>query len=333
MNMKKKILIIGVNSFSGASFARYVIEKDWDVIGLSRSEEPHSVFLPFKWSAQWQKRYQFLQADLNTDLERILAVIERERPAYIVNYAALGMVAQSWEKPEDWYQTNVVAQVKFHDELRIFQFIEKYIHVTTPEVYGNTTGWIKENNNFFPSTPYAVSRAACDMHLLSFFQAYNFPVIFTRTANVYGPGQQLYRIIPRSILYVLIGKKLSLHGGGTSKRSFIHIDDASDATLRILLNGDIGNTYHISTESLISIRDLVIKTAQQLECDLSQLIEDSEDRLGKDQSYMLDSTKLRQELNWSDKISLDTGIADTISWVKGNLDILKLQPHKYIHKF
>ena len=76
-------------------------------------------------------------------------------------------------------------------------FLQKYVHGTTPEVYGSTDGgWIKEHNHFAPSTPYAVSRAACDLHLHSFHQAYGFPVVFTRAANVYGPGQQLYRIIP-----------------------------------------------------------------------------------------------------------------------------------------
>ena len=80
-------------------------------------------------------------------------------------------------------------------------------------------------SSFNPTTPYAVSRAACDLHLKSFFKAYEFPVVFTRSANVYGPGQQLYRIIPRTILSALSGKLNELHGGGNSIRSFIHIDD------------------------------------------------------------------------------------------------------------
>ena len=80
------------------------------------------------------------------------------------------MVEQSWSKPEDWYQTNVVAQVKMHDKLRKLDFLEKYVHVSTPEVYGSTEGWIPESFNFNPSTPYAVSRASCDMHLRSFFE-------------------------------------------------------------------------------------------------------------------------------------------------------------------
>ena len=104
----------------------------------------------------------------------------------------------------------------------------KRVNFPHPEIYDNLTpntiiSSLKENFNFTPSTPYAVSRAACDLHLNSFFKAYNFPVVFTRAANVYGPGQQLYRIIPRTILSMLTGRKMNLHGGGLSKRSFIHI--------------------------------------------------------------------------------------------------------------
>ena len=180
----------------------------------------------------WKKysNYNFYKIDLNKDLNQLIEIINKFQFDYVVNFAAQGMVAQSWSSPEDWYQTNVVGQVKLHDSLRKFDFIKKYVHVTTPEVYGSTEGWIKENFNFNPSTPYAASRAACDLHLKTFYNAYNFPVTFTRAANVYGPGQQLYRIITRSILYSRIGKKLDLHGGGYSNRSFIHINDVCSAT-------------------------------------------------------------------------------------------------------
>lgn len=330
--MSNKFIVIGSNSFSGASFVRYLMEKGYEVIGVSRSQEPNDVFLPYKWFNEEQNRFRFKQVDLNYDLEKLIQIITREEPNYIVNFSALGMVAQSWKKPEDWYQTNVVAQVKLHDQLRKFDFIKKYVHVTTPEVYGSTDGWIKENFNFNPSTPYAVSRAACDLHLKSFFDAYNFPVVFTRAANVYGPGQQLYRIIPRTILNARLGKKLSLHGGGTSERSFIHINDVADATHKIALDGSIGDTYHISTEKTISIRNLVMKTCDLIHINYSDFVEESKERMGKDQSYMLDSNKLRKEQNWQDNINLEEGILFTVQWIDNNIDLLKNLPHNYIHK-
>ena len=222
--LSDKIAVIGSNSFSGSSFSNYLLDLGYRVYGFSRSVEPDSVFLPYKWNNK-SDNFIFNQIDLNHDVDRLINIIKDNKIQYIVNFAALGMVAQSWKKPDDWYQTNVVGQVKFHDSLRKLNNIEKYIHITTPEVYGSTNGWIKESYSFNPSTPYAVSRAACDLHLMSFFHAYEFPVIFTRAANVYGPAQQLYRIIPRPILFSKINKQLHLHGGGYSERSFIHIDD------------------------------------------------------------------------------------------------------------
>ena len=174
-----------------------------------------------------RENFAFQAIDLNTQLTALLELIDRVEPAIIVNFAAQGMVAESWLNPTHWYQTNVVSQVALHDALRQRPFLEKYVHVTTPEVYGSTDeGWICEHNHFAPSTPYAVSRAACDLHLHSFHKAYGFPVVFTRAANVYGPGQQLYRIIPHAMLSARAGKPMQLHGGGTSERCFIHIRDA-----------------------------------------------------------------------------------------------------------
>jgi dTDP-glucose 4,6-dehydratase len=199
-------------------------------------------------------------------------------------------------------------------------------------VYGSTNGWIKESFNFAPSTPYAVSRAACDLHLMSFLKAYNFPVVFTRAANVYGPGQQLYRIIPRTILYARLGKKMKLHGGGLSTRSFIHMDDVSSATYKIAMDGVSGESYHISTNDTITIRGLVEKICELTKTNFTDLVEMSEDRLGKDQAYLLDSEKLRENFKWQENINLEQGLIDTLSWVDNNIEILKGLPDEYIHK-
>lgn len=324
-------LIIGSNSFSGAQFIKYLLENGNNVIGVSRSNEINDVYLPYKWGNKMEN-FKFYSIDINQQLAELVEILNDFKPEYIVNFAAQGMVAQSWETPQDWYQTNVVGQVKLHDQLRKLKFIKKYVHVTTPEAYGSTDGWIKESFNFAPSTPYAVSRAACDLHLMSFFKAYNFPVVFTRAANVYGPGQQLYRIIPRTMLYVRLGKKMKLHGGGLSTRSFIHMDDVSSATYKIAIDGISGESYHISTNDTTTIRGLVEKICELTKANFTDLVEVSEDRLGKDQAYLLDSTKLRENFNWQDKINLEQGLIDTLLWVDNNIEILKSLPADYIHK-
>ena len=327
-----RFLVIGSNSFSGSSFTQHLLKEDHEVMGVSRSEEIHQVYLPYKWLENGPSGFKFHQVDINNDLELLKTYMKEFQPEYVVNFAAQGMVAESWITPEDWYQTNVVGQVKLHNYLRTIDCIKKYVHVSTPEAYGSTDGWVTESYSFSPSTPYAVSRAACDLHLLSFFRAYKFPVVFTRAANVYGEGQQLYRIIPRALLFARLGKKLQLHGGGHSVRSFIHIDDVTDATLKIAFNGEIGDTYHISTNDTVSIRDLVAMICKMTNIPFADLVEETEDRLGKDQSYLLRSTKLRQELDWRDKISLEAGIKKTLTWVDDNLSCLQSLPMDYSHK-
>jgi len=141
----------------------------------------------------------------------------------------------------------------------------QYFHVSTLEVYGSCQEPIRENTNYNPSTPYSVSRAAADMSLMSFWKTYKFPVAFTRSVNVYGPGQQLYRIVPRTILSFLTGRKLQLHGGGHSVCSFIHIRDVADGTLTVARKGDPGEIFHFSTSRSIAIRSLVKMIAEQLE--------------------------------------------------------------------
>lgn len=329
--MKAKFFVIGSNSFSGSNFVNYLLKNNSEVIGVSRSVELDHVFLPYTW-LQDQSSFKFVQIDINHQLDKLISLCKEYQPEYIVNFAAQGMVAQSWETPQDWYQTNVVGQVKLHDQLRKLSFLKKYVHVSTPEAYGSTEGWFTENFNFAPSTPYAVSRAACDLHLMSFYKAYNFPVVFTRAANVFGPGQQLYRIIPRAMLYARMGKKMQLHGGGSSVRSFIHMDDVSDATYKIALNGLAGSSYHISTHNTVTIRELVEKICELTGIAFKDLAEVSDDRLGKDQAYLLESNKLRKELNWADTISLENGLKETLNWIDTNLEILKNLPADYIHK-
>jgi dTDP-glucose 4,6-dehydratase len=330
MPVPAKTLVIGSNSFSGAQYVKFLLEKGGEVVGVSRSPEPHPAFLPYRWRDH--EGFRFQRCDLNHDLAAIEALIRRERFPVVANFAAQSMVAESWNNPDHWFMTNVVSSVRLHEVLRRLDFLEKYVHVTTPEVYGNATGRLTEDAPFDPSTPYAVSRAAGDMSLRSYFRAYGFPVLFTRAANVYGPGQQLYRIIPRTLLYIKLGRKLQLHGGGASERSFIHMDDVSDAMLRITERGTLGETYHIATERVVTIRALVEMICERLGVRFSDHVEMVGERLGKDAAYRLDSAKLRRELGWRDEVTLEQGIAQTQAWMDRFFDELKAMPLDYIHK-
>ncbi len=326
-----RFLILGSNSFSGAFFCDHLAALGHDVVATSRSDEPHDTFLPYKWSKR-PGAVRFFRIDINRDLDSLDALISAERPTHVVNFAAQSMVGESWLHPDHWMMTNVVSTVRLHERLRRYDGLERYVHVTTPEVYGSTEGWVREDCLFNPSTPYAVSRAAGDMSLRTYFSNYGFPVVFTRAANVYGPGQQLYRIIPRTIYAAMTGQKLRLDGGGKSVRVFIHMSDVSDATLAVALRGRPGEAYHISGYDVVSIRDLVQTILARLGKRFEDCVEIGPERPGKDTAYTLDSFKIRTELGWQDRTSLVEGIADTIDWMKRFEAVLPTLPSKYEHK-
>jgi len=323
-------VVLGSISFSGATFVAEALADGARVIGISRSPEPDEALLPYRWGPHG--RFTFHALDFNRDLDRIEAVIREVRPQYIVNFAAQSMVAQSWDHPDHWYQTNVVSTARLVDRLRKLDFLEKFVQISTPEVYGSTSGLVKETAPFNPSTPYAVSKAACDMNLQAYRKAYGFPVAFTRAANVCGPGQPLYRIIPRTVFCVLTGEKLKLEGGGTSVRSFIHMADVSRGTLEVARRGIPGDVYHLATDMNQTIRDVVEEICRQLGARFEDAVETTPPRLAQDPAYLLDCTKARTEFGWEPKRSVADVIAETIAWLKKNLDGLKHVPATYVHK-
>jgi len=327
-----RFLVLGSNSFSGATFCDHVAAAGHEVIATSRSVEPHQAFLPYRWHAHGDA-VRFVKLDLNHDLDTLDALLKAEKPTHVVNFAAQSMVGESWRHPEHWMMTNAVSTTLLFERLRRYETLARYVHVTTPEVYGSTDSSVKEDAPFNPTTPYAVSRAAGDMQLRVVIARYGFPAVFTRAANVYGPGQQTYRIIPRTILSAMAGKRLQLHGGGQSIRSFIHMKDASEATLGIALRGSSGETYHISTDRMVSIRELVGMVLSCLGKDFDSSVDIAPDRPGKDQAYRLDSSKLRAELRWQDVISLQQGIDECVAWAETFREHLLAMPSwDYEHK-
>jgi dTDP-glucose 4,6-dehydratase len=326
--MVDNVLIIGSNSFSGAAFAASLSEK-YKKHHVFRTPLTNDAFIQSKPNTNSDT---YTQWNLNDDPTVIQNLIRENDVNIIVNFAAQSMVGQSWEKPEDWYEANNVSFSRLLTLVAKEQSVSKFIQFTTPEVYGSTNGWVKENFDFAPTTPYAISRAASDWHLKALHESFNFPVIFTRAANVYGEHQRLYRIIPRVILSALTGRRVPLQGGGKSIRSFIHIKDVSSALLRIVESGKIGESYHISTNELISIYDLVQLISTKLNVDIKDLVEMVPDRFGKDYAYQLDSQKIRDELGWSEKLSLDIGLDRTINWAQEHLNELKNLSTDYEHK-
>jgi len=329
----KTVLIIGSNSFTGSHLVQHCLEKGYKVVGISRSEEYPKVMLPYLYDGNMNSNFSFFKLDVNKDLKKILKICDDNEPEIIANFAAQGEVRSSWLNPAQWYETNTISIVKLTDELRKRTYLKKYLTASTPEVYGSTSDNLQENHNYSPSTPYAASKLAGDLHLITLYKRYDFPVIFTRSANVYGIHQQLYRIIPRVIIYLKMKKKIQLHGNGKSERSFIHIRDVVAATLKIAEKGVAGDAYHISPEGDdISIYAVVRTICEMMNQDFKTSVELIDQNFGQDSKYSISSSKLRKDLNWKPKISLQTGIEEMINWIDNNWAEISKMPLEYIHK-
>jgi len=327
-----KYVVLGSNAFSGQDFIDLLLDDpDANVIGVSRSPEKSEVFLRFK-QRDNLSRYSFKQFDLNNDIDRLLAFLDSERPEVIVNFAAQSEVAPSWDYPEHWFATNCVALSKLVNHLRKQSYLERYLHISSPEVYGNCEGRITEDAPVNPSTPYAASKAGADHILQAYGRTYGFPVITVRATNVYGARQQLFKIIIRTVLNIRQGRVIPLHGGGAAVKSYIHIRDVSRGERAILEDGRCGEIYHLSPIAGVAVRDVVKQIAERMGEDFERVTERVDERPGQDAAYVIDSSKARNAFNWSPTITLSDGLQEVIDWVEANWRELSTFAVDYEHK-
>ncbi|OGI78951.1 hypothetical protein A3F19_02825 [Candidatus Nomurabacteria bacterium RIFCSPHIGHO2_12_FULL_37_29] len=328
-----KIVVIGSNSFFGSHFVDQALTNtDWKVVGISRSPEYKNIFLPYLYKKKRSKNFKFLQLDVNNDHKKINSLFDKEKPDVVVNFAAQGYVPASWESPEDWFKTNCLGIVKLADHLRRQDYLKKYIQISTPEVYGSIAKMKEDLNYFNPTTPYAASKAAGDLFLSALFQGINFPVSFVRVANVYGPHQQPYRIIPSSVILLKKKKKIVLWAGGI-KRNFLYVTDASNGILKVIMKGKPGQVYHFTGGKNISIKDLVKTICGKMGVPYGKMVKDASDsRIKRDQIYHLNGTRTEKNLDWRPEISLSQGLDRVIGWVHECWDELKKSSLTYIHK-
>ncbi len=331
MSQKRKIIVIGSNSFSGSDFIDLLLEDEQNkVVGISRSPEKTALFLPYK--RRKNADFEFFQMDLNKDMIRIIELIHSFQPDYIVNFAAQSEVAPSWENPGQWFQTNAVSITELAHALKDCKFLKRYVHISSPEVYGTCTGTVREDAPLNPSTPYAASKAAGDLSLFAFVKNYNFPLVMIRSTNVYGAYQQLFKIIPRSVIYIKKGRIIELHGGGHAVKSYIHIRDISRGELAAMLNGRNGEIYHLSPDRGIAVRYVVKTICDKMGIEFEKATKTVEERLGQDAAYIIDSSKARNEFGWQPEVSFEDGIAGVIKWVEDRWEEIQKQPLEYIHK-
>ena len=327
---KFKILIIGSNSFSAGSMIKLLLNKKYTVFGISRSKFNRKEFSQYNNN---DKNFFFIKIDINKNFKKLMLIIKKIKPDFLINYASQSMVGQSWENSSDWFFTNSYSTIKLYDFLSKLTFKIKLIHISTPEVYGNLNNMVSENHNYFPTSPYSVSRVTAEQFLKILFEKFNFNYCSVRASNVFGPCQKLYRIIPKTIISILKKKKINLEGGGNSKRNFIFIDDVSEAIFKIMKDKkNSGEIFHISGDKLISIKNLVKLICKKMNYSHKDLIFNAKNRISQDKSYILSSKKIKNRYRWTCKTSLAEGLDICIDWVKNNLSNFRFNDEIYIHK-
>lgn len=312
-----KIGILGGGNCYALNLANLCDSEHIDVFGIGRSPE--------KPPAMWQvfQGYRYYQAHLVTQLEAVLSILDTERPDVIVNFAAQGEGQGSFgDKAHLFYQTNCTALVKLADELSKRKWLKRFIQIGTSELYGSVEQPSKETDTMKPSSPYAISKAAFDQHLMVMHRISGFPCDVIRPSNAYTPGQQLHRVIPKCIIAALTGNKFPLQGGGRAKKTYIHATDLSRAILAILPS-EPGQIYNCGESYPTQIFDVVAFCCAACGLNFKDFVEIVDDRVGQDGQYWLDSSKLRA-LGWSPIIELEEGIQGMVDWIQRYPEILSM---------
>ena len=169
---------------------------------------------PFSLNVDKRKNYRYHAYHLTYEMDLLLELLDKEKPEVIVNYAAQGEGAVSWKHSWRFFETNSMALARLCEELMKRDWLERFIQIGTSEMYGSVEHASKEDEPIKPTSPYAASKVAFDMYLVSVHKFLKFPMNVIRPSNAYCPGQLLHRVIPKAIICGLTGEKLPLQGGG-----------------------------------------------------------------------------------------------------------------------
>lgn len=322
--MTQKILVLGISSFAGASFARYILDnKNFEVFGTFNKNDSFTIRSLLN-KKKYSKKLKLFKFDLSK-AANLFFLIKKIDPDYIYDFASICMVNESWNNPKYYFQVNFNSKIELIQKLNKLKKLKKFIYISTPEIFGSTLSKIKENfNRFNPTTPYASSKLATEMYLNNYLVDKDFKIIICRFSNFYGRGQPLYRLIPKLIWCIKNGVKFPLHGSGDTKRDFLFDQDFNNGLFKILVNGKIGYKYHFSGNKFYKIKEVIKKILDIKGKKFNDIIKFTKDRKGKDKNYFLDCQTTKKQLNWKPRIDLISGLKKTIQFYDDkNLKIKK----------
>ncbi len=261
--------------------------------------------------------YVFAHADI-TDPRAVDKLFREHRFDAVVNFAAESHVDRSIENPQVFLKTNVLGTQVLLEAARLHG-TKRFVQVSTDEVYGSLgpDGLFTETTPLSPRSPYSASKAAADHLCAAYFHTFDLPVLITRCSNNYGPYQFPEKLIPLMTLNALKGEPLPVYGDGLYVREWIHVSDHCSGIAAVLERGTPGGVYNIGSGAEMPNIELV-RTILRLLDRPESLIRHVKDRPGHDRRYAIDSSKIRAELGWKARVTLEDGLPATVKWYLDN---------------
>ena len=335
----KKVIVTGGAGFIGSNLVKYLLEQKYFVINidkLSYSANPYNLK-----KLHNNKNYVFFKVDLNNK-KKIISILKRYKPDGIFNLAAETHVDRSIDSPDDFIKSNILGVYNLLESILYFNRKNKknlkLVHISTDEVYGDIIkGKTNETFPYNPSSPYSASKAAADHLIKSYIRTYNLKAIITNCCNNYGPNQFPEKLIPKIIFNILNNKPLPIYGNGKNSREWIHVRDHCEALLLIFRKGHIGENYNVGSGQNITNIEITKKLLKIIKNKSFRIgknvkIKFVNDRPGHDFRYSLNSSKIKNKLNWNARVSLNSGLLQTFDWYMENNVFFKSVSKKLFDK-
>ena len=314
----KNILVTGGCGFIASNFINLFMRNNTDVNIFNVDKLDYcSNEKSVEADLQASGRYTFIRGDI-CNLDHMMYIFKTSEIDTVVHFAAESHVDNSFGNSLTFTRNNVQGTHTLLEVSRVYGKIQKFIHVSTDEVYGEVSQSQSENGFLNPTNPYAATKAAAEFIVKSYLISFGLPCIITRGNNVYGPYQYPEKLIPRFTMLLHNNRKLTIQGTGANTRTFIHAHDVARAFETIVKEGVIGEIYNIGSleeHSVLTIAERIVKEFHGEEADVNDYVEYVKDRAFNDTRYDIKTDKLIA-LGWKEQIDFKTGLADTIKWYR-----------------